>query len=115
MVPLDEVDFRENLAPGEVGREVMEMRNGVGITDSALVEAPVVAARARSAIILVDHVEAGAPRRVGTAANARSAHEIEVFVGDPKLFWHQPPRLRLDRRAGSVDEAFEVVPGRAGR
>ena len=63
------------------------MRNGVSVADGALVDAPVVAAGARGAVLLVDHVKAGAPRRVGAAADARSAHEIEVFFGDPKLFW----------------------------
>ena len=90
------------------------MRNGVGVAGRLLVEAAVVAARARGAVLLGDHVEAGTPRRVRTSANARGAHEIEVFFGESKLFWRQPPRRRLDRRAGSVDEAFDAVMGRAG-
>ena len=87
MVPLDEVDFREDLASGEIGREIVEMWDGVGVADSALVEAPIVAAGAGGAVLLGDHVEARTPRRVRPATNARGTHQIEVLFGKAKLFW----------------------------
>ena len=64
VIPLDEVDLGKEAAPGEIGGEVVEVRNRVGVADGALVEVAIVAAGARGAVFFGDHVESGAPRQI---------------------------------------------------
>ena len=115
VVTFDEVDFREDPASGEAGREVLDMRNGVGVAGSALVQPAVVTAGPDGPVLFGDHMQAGAPRGVGTAADARGAHEVEVSFGCGKSVGSQSPRRCLDRRAGRVDETLDAVARHAGR
>ena len=113
VVPLDEVDLGEDATASEVGGEVVKVRDWIGVAGGALVEPAIVAAGAGGAVFLGNHVEAGAPRRVGTAADACDAHEVEILFCDSKLFGRQTPRRHLDRRARGIDETLDAVAGRA--
>ena len=83
--------FLKNSTSGEIARKVVYVRDGVGVSNGAFIEAPIVFAWVGRSILLGDHVEARAPRGIRVVTDARGAHQVKVLLRDPEFLRGQSP------------------------
>ena len=115
MITFHLVNFGENATSGEIGCEIVDVRDGVGVSGGAFVQAEIVSTRASGPVLFGDHMEARAAGGIRASTDARGSHHVEILLRDLEFFGGQSPRRCLDGRPCHLDEALDSMAGRARR
>ena len=85
MVGTNQVDFREDSGSSQIGREVLNVWNGVVVSGRDVVEAPVVPTWTPFAIGFGNHVEWRGPRTCRGAYYSHVKELVELSFGGSQL------------------------------